>query len=88
MVGRSRSNGLYDFAGHANLSRSYAVNGLNQYVTVGGAAFTHDANGNMTSDGSGTYVYDVENRLVTGPGGATLVWDPLGRCCQPKLIAG
>ncbi|RZJ19724.1 MAG: hypothetical protein EON91_00415 [Brevundimonas sp.] len=55
------------------------ANGLNQYLTAGSAAFTYDANGNLTSDGAGTYVYDVENRLISGPGGASLTWDPLGR---------
>jgi len=25
------------------------------------------------------FVYDVENRLIGGPNGATLTWDPLGR---------
>ena len=39
------------------------------------------ANGNLTSDGSNTYTYDVENRLVgrSGAGSATLFYDPLGR---------
>jgi len=56
------------------------VNRLNQYTSAGPASFTYDANGNLTSDGQGgTYVYDVENRLVSGPGGAALTWDPLGR---------
>ena len=39
------------------------------------------ANGNLTSDGSNTYTYDVENRLVSRSGAtnATLYYDPLGR---------
>jgi RHS repeat-associated protein len=39
------------------------------------------ANGNLTSDGSSTYLYDVENRLVSAGGGssANLRYDPLGR---------
>jgi uncharacterized protein RhaS with RHS repeats len=42
---------------------------------------TYDANGNLTSDGSTTYVYDIENRLVTASGAqaAGLRYDPLGR---------
>jgi hypothetical protein len=36
-------------------------------VTLG-----HDANGNLTSDGTRTYTYDVENRLVKATGGASL----------------
>ncbi|RZJ19409.1 MAG: hypothetical protein EON91_01615 [Brevundimonas sp.] len=40
-------------------------------------------NGNLaTSTNNGVtdaFVYDVENRLIGGPNGATLTWDPLGR---------
>ena len=79
VVDRTRNTTAYDFTDHVNVNRAYTVNGLNQYLTAGSAAFTYDANGNLTSDGSGTYVYDVENRLISGPNGATLTWDPLGR---------
>lgn len=82
VIDRTRNNTAYAFTGLVNVTRNYAVNGLNQYTTAGPASFTYDANGNLTSDGSGTYVYDVENRLVAGPGGAALVWDPLGRLHQ------
>lgn len=82
VIGRTQSNPTYQFTGLINVSRTYAVNGLNQYTTAGPASFTYDANGNLTSDGSGTYVYDVENRLVAGPNGASLTWDPLGRLSQ------
>ena len=77
------SNAAYRFNNHVNVTRDYAVNGLNQYTSAGPANFTYDANGNLTSDGQGgTYVYDVENRLIAGPNGASLVWDPLGRLFQ------
>ena len=48
------------------------------------ATFAYDANGNLTSDGSSTFVYDVENRLVSASGAKTaaLVYDPLGRLFQ------
>ncbi|NWE53320.1 hypothetical protein HX774_12920, partial [Brevundimonas sp. P7753] len=83
VVSRTRNNAAYDFVDHVNVTRVYAVNGLNQYTTAGPASFTYDANGNLTSDGSGgAYVYDVENRLISGPGGASLIWDPLGRLFQ------
>lgn len=65
-----------------NVDRSYVANGLNQYTSAGSASFTHDANGNLTSDGTSTYVYDVENRLESKTGGgsnAYLRYDPLGR---------
>jgi RHS repeat-associated protein len=82
VVSRTFNNSAYNFAGLVNVNRTYAVNWLNQYTAAGPASFTYDANGNLISDGSGTYVYDVENRLIAGPGGVSLVWDPLGRLFQ------
>jgi RHS repeat-associated protein len=78
----SISNDSYAYTGAYNVNRNYAVNGLNQYVSAGPANFSYDANGNLTSDGTTTYVYDVENRLVSASGAsgtATLRYDPLGR---------
>ncbi|MEZ5499798.1 MAG: hypothetical protein R3E77_10265 [Steroidobacteraceae bacterium] len=48
---------------------------------MSGTSFTHDANGNLTSDGSRSFAYDKENRLltVTGSSSITLSYDPLGR---------
>lgn len=71
----------YGYAGHYNVNRTYATNGLNQYISAGPATFTYDANGNLTGDGGTTYTYDVENRLVCASGAqsATLTYDPLGR---------
>ena len=60
---RTRSNDAYASNSAYTVSRSYAVNGLNQYITAGPAAFQHDANGNLVSDGTRTFAYDVENRL-------------------------
>lgn len=59
----------------------YVPDGLNQYDSVNGVTFAYDINGNLTSDGSTTYAYDVENRLVgaTGAKTASLRYDPLGR---------
>ncbi len=64
-----------------NITGSYSVNGLNQYTAAGGKAMSYDANGNMTNDGSSTFTYDVENRLLAASGAknATLIYDPLGR---------
>ncbi len=84
---QTRSNDLYAFNAYASASTAYAVNGLNQYAgttttTSGGTAgatLAYDANGNLTSDGTTGYVYDVENRLVTASNGVTLDYDPAGR---------
>ena len=64
-------------------ARDYSVNGLNQYTSVAGTTHTYDLNGNLTSDGATSFVYDAENRLVSANGGTkTLTYDPLGRLFQ------
>jgi RHS repeat-associated protein len=83
ITANTRSNDAYAWTGHYAVNRSYATNGLNQYGSAGGVGFTYDANGNLISDGTRTYLYDVENRLVGAPGnGTVLVYDPLGRLFQ------
>jgi RHS repeat-associated protein len=97
IVGQTRSNDAYVWAGAVNVDRSYTTNGLNQYSAAGSASFCYDANGNLTSDGSSVYRYDIENRLVerralvvpgcpttnySGTLNATLTWDPMGRLWQ------
>lgn len=81
LAGETRSNDAYAFAGHYNVDRAYTANGLNQYTAAGTAGFGYDANGNLTSDGTSVFAYDVENRLVEVSGGNTgsLRYDPLGR---------
>jgi len=64
IVSQSRDNDVYAWQGHYAVNRPYTTNGLNQYSAAGGAGFTYDLNGNLTSDGSRTFTYDLENRLV------------------------
>lgn len=46
-------------------TNSYTANSLNQYASVGPCTnFVYDADGNMTSDGTFSYSYDAENRLL------------------------
>jgi RHS repeat-associated protein len=84
IVSQQRTNDAYVWTNGAAIARNYAVNGLNQYTSAGGANFSYDANGNLISDGSSTFVYDAENRLVSSSGAVTasLVYDPLGRLFQ------
>lgn len=88
LVSENRNNDSYAWGGHANANQGYALNGLNQYTSSGagsapyGTAYTYDANGNLTSDGSNTFSYDVENRLISASGSTSngsLRYDPLGR---------
>jgi RHS repeat-associated protein len=88
-VVQTRDNGSFSFTGYANVNRAYTTNALNQYVTAGPASFTYDANGNLTGDGTNTYVYDAENKLISAStsGGTTLTYDPLGRLFQTTSLA-
>jgi RHS repeat-associated protein len=86
IVSAARSNDAYAWTRHFGVHRSYATNGLNQYTGTasehGGTGYGYDANGNLISDGTRTFTYDIENRLVgaTGSGATvTLAYDPLGR---------
>ncbi|HEY7641623.1 MAG TPA: RHS repeat-associated core domain-containing protein [Steroidobacteraceae bacterium] len=67
---------------------AYVANGLNQYGSVNGTSYTYDNRGNLVSDGSRTFGYDVENHLtsVSGTASMTLTYDPVGRLRQ--TVAG
>jgi RHS repeat-associated protein len=60
-----------------------------QFLVSGGSSstLTYDANGNLTNDGTNSYAWDAENRLIqiTYPGTgnySTLSYDALGRCAK------
>lgn len=81
---KTLNNDSYDYTSYVDGTTSYSANGLNQYTSVAAASFTYDPNGNLTSDGSTGYAYDVENRVISASGAhtATLTYDPLGRLFQ------
>ncbi|WP_395714453.1 RHS repeat-associated core domain-containing protein [Reyranella sp.] len=61
---------------------SYTANALNQYSAVSGLTPSYGANGNLTGDGTYTYGYDAENRLVSASGAgntASYAYDGRGR---------
>jgi RHS repeat-associated protein len=80
---RQSDNPLYDWTPTAS-NRTYTPDALNRYSTVAGTTFGYDGRGNLQSDGTRTFTYDVENRLLSEVGGAglTLSYDPLGRLSQ------
>ncbi len=85
ITSETRTNDAYAFTGISTANKAYTINGLNQYTAVAGTGHTYDANGNLTGDGTSTYVYDGENRLVSATAAgqtATLTYDPLGRLWQ------
>jgi RHS repeat-associated protein len=77
----ARDNDAFVYTGYYAVNRNYVVNGLNQYTAAGPASFAYDDTGNLTSDGTTSYIYDMENRLVyaSGPTAMNLLYDPLGR---------
>ena len=83
IVTRTLTNNAYEYP-VASSTKSFTVNGRNQYTLVGGATHTWDANGNLTGDGATTFGYDTENRLTSASGAknASLSYDPLGRLYQ------
>lgn len=84
IVTLTQSNALYNYTEAENRRGAYGVNGLNQYTSIDGLTVLHDANGNLTADGTGmTYTYDMENHLVatTAPA-STLRYDVLGRLAR------
>lgn len=72
----------------APTSQTRTHDARNRITTLAGASLTHDANGNLTSDGSTgkTYTYDAWNRLAkVTAGGLTIAvyeYDALGRQAQ------
>lgn len=81
VTSRGLDNTAYSYTEAANANKAYVPNGLNQYGSVAGTNYGYDANGNLTSDGSNSFTYDVENRLIQVSGGhaAIISYDPLGR---------
>ncbi|WP_198174880.1 RHS repeat-associated core domain-containing protein [Spirosoma arboris] len=82
----------YDALGNRTMAKegstekTYTANYVNQYTGIktngSNAPPTYDKNGNLVSDGSNTYEYDPENRLLSIQNGTTKVaytYDALGR---------
>ena len=46
------------------VTTEYTYDSANRLATVAGQAYSFDANGNLTGDGTYTYAYDTANRLV------------------------
>ncbi len=70
---------------------NYAVNELNQYTAAGTGAMDYDGNGNLTSQGVWTYVYDAQNRLVSAISPSSridFVYDARNRCVSRTTSMG
>ncbi|HBK93292.1 MAG TPA: hypothetical protein DDZ68_16650 [Parvularcula sp.] len=76
---RAASNNSYSWLGHFNEDVTDLLNGLNQPTMVGATSISHDARGNLTTDGTKIFTYDAQNRLISTADGASFKYDPLGR---------
>jgi len=79
------SNTIFNYAEIAGTTDARTYDGLNRDVGVAALTGGYDARGNLTTDGTRTFTYDVENRLLTSTGGTnplTLVYDPEGRLAR------
>ena len=75
---RNTTNAALGPASPPPATTGYAVNGLNQYTTVNGAALSYDPRGNLTNDGAHAFGYDAADRL-TSSNGTALTYDGYGR---------
>lgn len=81
VIEQSQASSPYIWTGQPTTTTNYTHDVLNRDAAVA-AASGYDANGNLISDGTRTFAYDVENRLVSVSGGSapvTLAYDPFGR---------
>ena len=67
----------------------YQSNAMNEYTRIGAVEQSHDANGNLTSDGERSYHFDAKNRLlrVSTLGGNTIAsykYDAFGRRIEKR----
>lgn len=83
----TRNNGTASLLPNAVASASYDA--ANEQIAFSGAALTYDSNGNLTGDGTNTYVWDARNRLTQISGGVSgaFSYDALSRRTA-KTITG
>ena len=84
----TKDNSLYYYQGNDNRIGTYVPNGLNQYTHIAGQPLGYDGQANLINDGTQTYTYDAENRLLTTSGAVTsgsFVYDPNGRLFQSTI---
>lgn len=71
---------------------TYTANNMNAYTNITGGEnrnFQYDNNGNMLSDGTHTYQYNYNNRLISVDDGqtATYKYDAMNRRIQKTIVA-
>ena len=56
------------------VTTNYTTNNMNAYTAVTGMTLQYDDNGNITGDGTHTYQYNYNNRLISVDNGATATY--------------
>jgi RHS repeat-associated protein len=83
IVTRTLSNDAYAYTAMGSGSLSYGTNGLNQVSSAGTTSISADLRGNTLTDGTNSYTFSSEDRMITLTGApygtSTLGYDPLGR---------
>lgn len=74
------------------VATNYTANNMNAYTAISGGenkSFQYDSNGNMTNDGTHTYQYNYNNRLISVDDGqtATYKYDALNRRIQKTVVS-
>ncbi len=75
-------NSFWSYPAATASTVSYTPNGLDQYAAIGAVTPTYNANGELTYDGTFTYGYDAEGRLISASGAgntASYAYDAQGR---------
>ena len=75
----------------AGTSYNYTTNMLNQYTVVNSNQPTYDDDGNMLTNGSWSYTWNGENRMVQAVNGNTklqFAYDYMGRRIEKKVFDG
>lgn len=71
------------------VATQYTANNMNAYTAVTGMSLQYDDNGNLTSDGSHTYQYNYNNRMISVDYGQTAAYkyDALNRRIQKTVVS-
>ena len=90
----NRSSVVVTPYGVSPTTTSYSANNLNQYTAVGGTSQSHDANGNLTNNGTLTFKYNYRNLITEvrqSSGGALVaeyLYDANGRRVVKSVSGG
>jgi RHS repeat-associated protein len=79
---QTASSEVYDYRAASVSTTDKTYDGLNRDAGIAALSGGYDVRGNMAFDGTRTFTYDLENRLLTASGGSanlTLTYDPEGR---------